>query len=55
MNETQRLKSKTSRMEWIEPVDVKSTVKFSSSLVNSSEEDSPSIVHGSISGMNNNL
>lgn len=37
-------------MEWIEPVDVKSAVKFSSSLVNSTEEESPNVIHGSITG-----
>jgi hypothetical protein len=37
-------------MEWIEPVDVKSAVKFSSSLVNSADEECRNIIHGSITG-----
>ena len=37
-------------MEWIEPVDVKSAVKFSSSLVNSTDEECRNIIHGSITG-----
>ncbi len=40
-------------MEWIEPVDVKSAVKFSSSLVNSADEECRNILHGSISGKDN--
>jgi hypothetical protein len=40
-------------MEWIEPVDVKSAVKFSSSLVNSADEECRNIIHGSITGKDN--
>ena len=37
-------------MEWIEPVDVKSAAKFTSSMVNSTGEVCQNIVHGSIIG-----
>ena len=38
-------------MEWIEPLDVKSAVKFSSSLVtNLADEECQNIIHGSITG-----
>lgn len=37
-------------MEWIEPVNVKSAVKYTSSLVDAVDQERQNIIHGSITG-----
>lgn len=38
-------------MEWIEPVDVKSSVKFSSSLSSLENDSDQTVIHGSVPGI----